>query len=66
MVSLDHSWIGTAESNMLTLQTDEFITSQLIMISHDRLAQYWEPFGHVSFYQRVDVEALLASRTNGN
>ncbi|KAK8254039.1 hypothetical protein IWZ00DRAFT_217097 [Phyllosticta capitalensis] len=45
---------------------DEFITSQLIMISHDRLAQYWEPFGHVSFYQRVDVEALLASRTNGN
>ncbi|KAK8184738.1 hypothetical protein BKA81DRAFT_308905 [Phyllosticta paracitricarpa] len=40
---------------------DEFITSQLIMISHDRLAQYWEPFGHVSFYQRVDVQALLRS-----
>lgn len=38
---------------------DEFITSQLIMISHNRLAQYWEPFGHVSFYQRVDIQALL-------
>ncbi|OMP81653.1 hypothetical protein BK809_0002646 [Diplodia seriata] len=40
---------------------DEFISSQLIMISHDRLAQYWVPFGHISFYQRVDVDALLNS-----
>ncbi|KAL1631102.1 hypothetical protein SLS56_004629 [Neofusicoccum ribis] len=40
---------------------DEFITSQLIMISHNRLAQYWVPFGHISFYQRVDVDALLSS-----
>jgi hypothetical protein len=34
------------------------MASQLILISHDRLAQYWETFGHVSFYQRVDVDAL--------
>ncbi|KAF9634642.1 hypothetical protein BFW01_g5537 [Lasiodiplodia theobromae] len=40
---------------------DEFIASQLIMISHDRLAQYWVPFGHISFYQRVDLDALLNS-----
>ncbi|EKG21135.1 hypothetical protein MPH_01554 [Macrophomina phaseolina MS6] len=40
---------------------DEFISSQLIMISGDRLAQYWVPFGHISFYQRVDVDALLNS-----
>jgi hypothetical protein len=32
------------------------MTSQLILISHDRLAQYWETFGHVSFYQRVKIE----------
>ncbi|OCK89941.1 uncharacterized protein K441DRAFT_644240 [Cenococcum geophilum 1.58] len=35
---------------------DDFIPSQLILISHDKLAQYWETFGHVSFYQRVDID----------
>lgn len=38
---------------------DDFIPSQLILISHDRLAQYWETFGHVSFYQRVDIDSFL-------
>lgn len=33
--------------------------SQLILISHDRVAQYWEDFGHISFYQRVDIGELL-------
>ncbi|CBX94687.1 similar to F-box domain protein [Plenodomus lingam JN3] len=37
---------------------DNYITSQLILISHDRLAQYWETFGHVSFYQRVKIDAF--------
>lgn len=40
---------------MLT-RADTYMTSQLILISHDRLAQYWETFGHVSFYQRVDID----------
>ncbi|KAF2000187.1 F-box domain-containing protein [Amniculicola lignicola CBS 123094] len=35
---------------------DDFMASQLILISHDRLAQYWETFGHVSFYQRVNLD----------
>ncbi|KAH7120021.1 F-box domain-containing protein [Dendryphion nanum] len=35
---------------------DDFMTSQLILISHDRLAQYWETYGHVSFYQRVNID----------
>ncbi|KAF2702731.1 F-box domain-containing protein [Pleomassaria siparia CBS 279.74] len=38
---------------------DDFIASQLILISHNQLAQYWETFGHVSFYQRVDIESLI-------
>ena len=29
------------------------------MISHDRLAQYWEEMGHISYYQRVDLDALM-------
>jgi hypothetical protein len=30
------------------------------MISENRLAQFWEGFGgHVSYYQRVDLEALM-------
>jgi hypothetical protein len=43
----------------LTLDLDDFRASQLILISHDRLAQYWETFGHVSFYQRVDIDSLI-------
>jgi hypothetical protein len=42
---------------------DQYIASQLIMISHDRLAQYWEQFGHISFYQRVDVDALIRGQS---
>lgn len=38
---------------------DQYTPSQLIMISHDRLAQFWEGFGHISYFQRVDVEALM-------
>ncbi|PSN63300.1 hypothetical protein BS50DRAFT_602959 [Corynespora cassiicola Philippines] len=37
-------------------RNDDYMTSQLILISHDRLAQYWETFGHVSFYQRVNID----------
>ncbi|KAF2681197.1 hypothetical protein K458DRAFT_444760 [Lentithecium fluviatile CBS 122367] len=35
---------------------DDYMASQLILISHDRLAQYWETFGHVSFYERVNID----------
>ncbi|RMZ79121.1 hypothetical protein DV738_g3547, partial [Chaetothyriales sp. CBS 135597] len=38
---------------------DEFIVSQLLLISHDRMAQYWVPYGHVSFYRRVDIDDLM-------
>ncbi|TKA82967.1 hypothetical protein B0A55_01560 [Friedmanniomyces simplex] len=38
---------------------DQYTPSQLIMVSHDRLAQFWEGFGHISYYQRVDLEALM-------
>jgi hypothetical protein len=39
--------------------TDDYMASQLILISHDKLAQYWETFGHVSFYQRVNIDELI-------
>ena len=29
------------------------------MINHDKLAQYWMPFGHISFYERVDIDGLM-------
>lgn len=35
---------------------DKYIESQLILISHDRLAQYWVGFGHISFFERVDID----------
>ncbi|KAG9236452.1 hypothetical protein BJ875DRAFT_503376 [Amylocarpus encephaloides] len=39
---------------------DKYIESQLIMISHNRMAQYWVGFGHISFYERVDIEQFLS------
>lgn len=41
-----------------TLQ-DEFISSQLILINHNRMAQYWVPFGHISFFERIDIDQLM-------
>jgi hypothetical protein len=46
-------------AGLLTSFTDRYTPSQLIMISENRLAQFWEGFGHVSYYQRVDLEALM-------
>lgn len=39
---------------------DRYVVSQLIMVSHDILAQYWEEFGHVSFYKRIDLTDYLS------
>jgi len=41
-------------------RNDKYIESQLIMISHDRLAQYWIGFGHISFYERVNIDRFLS------
>lgn len=38
---------------------DKYIESRLIMISHNRLAQYWVDFGHISYFERVDIDSLL-------
>ncbi|KAK4132729.1 hypothetical protein BT67DRAFT_443635 [Trichocladium antarcticum] len=38
---------------------DTFTDTRLFLISHDRLAQYWIALGHISYYHRVDVDALL-------
>ncbi|KPI45867.1 uncharacterized protein AB675_793 [Cyphellophora attinorum] len=45
---------------------DEFIPSQLFMINHDRLAQYWLPFGHISYYQRVDIDEVVDQAFHGS
>ena len=39
---------------------DKYIESQLIMISPDKLAQYWVGFGHISFYERVNIDKFLS------
>ncbi|KAH8650517.1 hypothetical protein BGZ60DRAFT_550296 [Tricladium varicosporioides] len=41
-------------------RNDKYIESQLIMISHNRLAQYWVGFGHISFYERVDIDRFIS------
>ncbi|KAI0015420.1 f-box domain-containing protein [Xylariomycetidae sp. FL0641] len=43
----------------LGFRRDKYIASQLILISHNRLAQYWVEFGHISFFERVDINQFL-------
>ncbi|MCJ1322558.1 hypothetical protein MMC15_007907 [Xylographa vitiligo] len=50
------SWSHIAASGF---RDDRYIRSQLILISHDSLAMYWEDFGHVSFYTRVNIDDYL-------
>ncbi|ROT36340.1 hypothetical protein SODALDRAFT_217615 [Sodiomyces alkalinus F11] len=38
---------------------DKFIDSQLLLLSYDKLAQYWVSFGHISYFQRVDLDSFL-------
>ncbi|KAG5951626.1 hypothetical protein E4U53_002660 [Claviceps sorghi] len=38
---------------------DKYVDSQLLLIGPDRLAQYWIGFGHISFFERVQVDELL-------
>ncbi|KAK7984679.1 hypothetical protein PG996_006080 [Apiospora saccharicola] len=38
---------------------DKYMESQLILISHNRLAQFWVDFGHISFFERVDIDSFL-------
>ncbi|KAL1986784.1 hypothetical protein VTN96DRAFT_5649 [Rasamsonia emersonii] len=42
-------------------RNDQFIDAQLILISHDCVAQYWEAMHHISFFRRVDIDQLLRS-----
>ncbi|KAL2863820.1 F-box protein [Aspergillus lucknowensis] len=36
-----------------------FIPSQLILVSPDLVAHYWESMGHITYYRRVDIDALI-------
>ncbi|OAQ63590.2 F-box domain-containing protein [Pochonia chlamydosporia 170] len=38
---------------------DKYIESQLLLIGPNRLAQYWVGFGHISFFERVQVDSLI-------
>lgn len=54
-----HGELYRLDSSACLTLADVFIPSQLLMINQDRLAQYWVPFGHISFYQRVDIDKLM-------
>ncbi|KAK4227321.1 protein executer 2, chloroplastic [Podospora fimiseda] len=43
-------------------QHDQFIESQLFILSHDRLAQYWIEWGHISYFERVNIDDFLVPR----
>ncbi|KAK7738556.1 hypothetical protein SLS53_006076 [Cytospora paraplurivora] len=51
------------ESNMHIaedgFEDDMYIDSQLLLISEDRLAQYWISEGHIAFFERVDIDKFL-------
>ncbi|VUC20941.1 unnamed protein product [Clonostachys rosea] len=42
-------------------QRDKFIESQLFLLSHDCIAQYWVELHHISYFRRVDIDFHLAA-----
>ncbi|KAH7324365.1 hypothetical protein B0I35DRAFT_160509 [Stachybotrys elegans] len=40
-------------------KTDMFISSHLMLLSHNRLAQYWLEFGHISYFERVNIDNFI-------
>lgn len=38
---------------------DTYISSQLILVSTEYIAHYWQEMGHISYYRRVDIDTLL-------
>ncbi|KAI9766603.1 MAG: hypothetical protein M1840_006414 [Geoglossum simile] len=38
---------------------DHFLPTQLVMISRNKLAQYWETLGRITYFERVDIERHL-------
>lgn len=46
---------------VLTAMTrvDRYIQSQLLLISENRLAQFWLGYNHISFFDRVDIDQFL-------
>ncbi|KAJ5891434.1 uncharacterized protein N7473_007662 [Penicillium subrubescens] len=43
----------------LGFRDDSYTTSQLILVSTDYIAHYWEEMGHISYFRRVDIDELL-------
>ncbi|CAK7218297.1 hypothetical protein SBRCBS47491_003462 [Sporothrix bragantina] len=38
---------------------DRWVETRLLLISPDRLAMFWIGFGHVSFFERVDIDKFV-------
>jgi hypothetical protein len=38
---------------------DQFIDAQLLLVSENRMALYWVGFGHISYFERVDIDRFL-------
>ncbi|CAI7670406.1 unnamed protein product [Penicillium manginii] len=43
----------------LGFHDDTYISSQLILVSTEYIAHYWQEMGHISYYRRVDIDTLL-------
>ncbi|KAL5360960.1 hypothetical protein BJX96DRAFT_76827 [Aspergillus floccosus] len=43
----------------LGFRDDTFIPSQLILVSPDCIAHYWDPMGHISYFRRLNIDDLL-------
>ena len=39
--------------------TDSYTASQLILISPDYIAHYWQEMGHISYFRRVNIDELF-------
>ncbi|KAL1991572.1 hypothetical protein VTN49DRAFT_4880 [Thermomyces lanuginosus] len=52
------SWGHVAHHNF---EDPQWIKSQLILLSHDCVAHYWEAMHHISYFRRVNIDKLFES-----
>jgi hypothetical protein len=57
MASYYGRWrLGQIVANLIS---DKYMDSQLLLVSHNRLAHYWVGLDHISFFERVDIDQFL-------
>jgi len=44
------------------MQNEYYAPAQMFLLSHNRVAMYWQHLGHITYYERVDIDKFFRER----